>query len=302
MTKLKRVFQTAEEEGVSVEQVALDRYGSLEAFQEALDEKKYLDEKFGTNSSSTQASGKERSVYRAAIKKSQFKAPDGPNRSSMNEKQKREREDSVQSTSQSIPKASTAIVTKLVSSETVLTKDQLNKLFSKVLKARIMKSPNLDELEEEYEYEKRRSEMQQEVVILPTISSDGAVQPLANSPDSRGTKKLRTETHDDQGNRISYLDESKKTLEDLVREEKTNKKSHLDSDIAHQISKDSTYKDNLDYLDDQTEKFSRRKRDDSERQKQRAIKGILHRVPTNVLSITRSQENRSYAPFVQFLL
>lgn len=45
MTKLKRTYEAAEEEGRPIEEVALDRYGSLEAFEEAKEERRVLDER-----------------------------------------------------------------------------------------------------------------------------------------------------------------------------------------------------------------------------------------------------------------
>lgn len=45
MTKLKRTYEAAEDEGKSIEEVAMDRYGSLEAFEEAKEEKRVLDER-----------------------------------------------------------------------------------------------------------------------------------------------------------------------------------------------------------------------------------------------------------------
>ncbi|KAG9010213.1 hypothetical protein FRB94_010912 [Tulasnella sp. JGI-2019a] len=45
MQKLKRTYETAEEEGRSIEEVALERYGSLDAFEEAKEEKRILDER-----------------------------------------------------------------------------------------------------------------------------------------------------------------------------------------------------------------------------------------------------------------
>ncbi|GAA5943623.1 CWF19 family protein [Sporobolomyces koalae] len=45
MTKLKRTYEAAEEEGRSIEEVAEERYGSLEAFEEAKEEKRILDER-----------------------------------------------------------------------------------------------------------------------------------------------------------------------------------------------------------------------------------------------------------------
>ena len=35
MMRLRRVYETAEEEGRPIEEVAIDRFGSLEAFEEA---------------------------------------------------------------------------------------------------------------------------------------------------------------------------------------------------------------------------------------------------------------------------
>ena len=47
MTKLKRTYEVAEEDGRSVEEVALERYGSLAAFEEALEERRILDDRAG---------------------------------------------------------------------------------------------------------------------------------------------------------------------------------------------------------------------------------------------------------------
>lgn len=45
MTKLRRTYEAAEEEGRPIEEVALERYGSLEAFEEAKEERRVLDER-----------------------------------------------------------------------------------------------------------------------------------------------------------------------------------------------------------------------------------------------------------------
>ncbi|GAA6033553.1 hypothetical protein JCM8097_001452 [Rhodosporidiobolus ruineniae] len=47
MTKLKRTFEAAEEDGRPIEEVALERYGSIEAFEEAKEERRVLDERQG---------------------------------------------------------------------------------------------------------------------------------------------------------------------------------------------------------------------------------------------------------------
>ncbi|KAL1411883.1 Pre-mRNA-splicing factor cwf19 [Vanrija albida] len=45
MMKLRRLYEQAEEQGRSVEEVALERYGSLDEFNEALEERRVLDER-----------------------------------------------------------------------------------------------------------------------------------------------------------------------------------------------------------------------------------------------------------------
>lgn len=47
MMKVKRTFETADEEDRPVEEVAMERYGSLEAWHEALEERRILDEREG---------------------------------------------------------------------------------------------------------------------------------------------------------------------------------------------------------------------------------------------------------------
>ena len=51
MMKLRRVYETAEEEGKPVEEVALERFSSLEAFEEAKEERRILDEREGQRAS-----------------------------------------------------------------------------------------------------------------------------------------------------------------------------------------------------------------------------------------------------------
>jgi len=47
MMRLRRVYEAAEEEGLAVEEVGADRFGSLQAFEEAREERRILDEREG---------------------------------------------------------------------------------------------------------------------------------------------------------------------------------------------------------------------------------------------------------------
>lgn len=57
MMRLKRVYETAEEEGTPVEKLAMERFGSLEAFEEAKEERRILDERQGRRSSGGSGGG-----------------------------------------------------------------------------------------------------------------------------------------------------------------------------------------------------------------------------------------------------
>ena len=44
MMKLRRTYEAAAEEGKPIEEIALERFGTLEAFEEAKEERRILDE------------------------------------------------------------------------------------------------------------------------------------------------------------------------------------------------------------------------------------------------------------------
>jgi len=135
MIKLKRVFELAERESLAVEEVALERYGSLEEFKDALAERDFLSGK----------SSKDQSVNR----KRSMKFMDPRNSSSSTAQGETVRRST-------IPAAITSH-RDLAANEDVLSVDQLNKLYSKLLKARMMGSSDVEELEKRYEMEKERS-------------------------------------------------------------------------------------------------------------------------------------------------
>ena len=56
-------------------------------------------------------------------------------------------------------------------------------------------------------------------------------------------------------------------MHDLLREEKLNSESHYDMDMAHQISKDARFEDDLEYLEESTDTLSRVNRRDGKKSK-----------------------------------
>lgn len=64
MVKLKRVYETAEEDGRSVEDVAVERYGSMDAFNDARSERQWLDDRDNRRASRGGGSGRDRERQR----------------------------------------------------------------------------------------------------------------------------------------------------------------------------------------------------------------------------------------------
>lgn len=141
MMKLKRVFESAERECLPVEELALERYGSLEEFEDAIAERDFLEGK----------SSQHKSVNRK--RSSKYMDPRGNA-----ENVQRETTRYI-----SIPVAVTSQQEVTVNDD-IMSVDQLNKLYSKLLKAKMMGSPDVEELEKSYEIEKSKSENSVKVV------------------------------------------------------------------------------------------------------------------------------------------
>lgn len=191
MMKLRKVYETSAEEKRPVEEVALERFDSLEAFEEAREERRILDEREGRrssrgsrhdvmrNKSRTEESYMFSDVGTAALagRSASFKRPgtrdhslSGPStpvgRGSLPPTNKRV--DSLRLPSEAAsPATSHATLTPIPtvmtppvagpSKTSVLSTSELNKLQAKVLKAKLMGNPDAARLEKEYEVELTRT-------------------------------------------------------------------------------------------------------------------------------------------------
>ena len=142
MMKLKRVFERAERDSLSVEDVALERYGSLEDFEDAIAERDFL-------------GGKQyKKTFGTSKKYSKYMDP----RTSSSDQQKEYKPSSVP-----LAIASQNLVKE---DKEALSTDQLNKLYSKLLKAQMMGLPEADDLQIQYEAEKEKSENSSKVYFV----------------------------------------------------------------------------------------------------------------------------------------
>ncbi|KAJ7758575.1 CwfJ C-terminus 1-domain-containing protein-like protein [Mycena maculata] len=224
MMRLKRVYETAEEEGLSIEQVAIGRFGSLDAFEEAKEERRILDEREGKRAdrgrgerSSRDNGGGERGFMftdvggsGASSRSSSFRRPGGygesgpstPSPVSNPAPLANRRLDSLRVPSQvgsplaqsrtPIPSVMTPPVG--ASKTRGLSPSSLNRLQAKVLRAKLMGAPDADDLEREYEAESRKASdgeseggVRRKVEILPTLDGQGRLYDVGHGAEEEAT-------------------------------------------------------------------------------------------------------------------
>ncbi|TBU47785.1 CwfJ C-terminus 1-domain-containing protein-like protein [Dichomitus squalens] len=213
MMKLRRVYETAEEEGRSVEDVAMERFGSMELFEEAKEERRILDEREGKRASRTgerdrkgkgrEPEGERRLMFTdfstpssAASRSSSFRRPDldrsGPPTPGLAESdshlKKLEPSRLGQTTGSALAQARTPIPSAMTPSLSAtgvkaraMSPSSLNKLQAKVLRAKLMNAPNADALEKEYDEAQKlanggdegEGKVRTRVEVLPTLDIHG---------------------------------------------------------------------------------------------------------------------------------
>jgi hypothetical protein len=192
MMRLRRVYEAAEEEGLLVEEVGADRFGSLQAFEEAREERRILDEREGRRGdrdrnrggtdrpSHFNKDGEKRLMFTdvggsgGSSRSSSFRRPGGMPESNpstpsppsgMIRGLANKRLDSLRLPSQAgSPLAQShtpipSVMTPPVASGSLpraLSPSSLNKLQAKVLRAKLMGMPDAEKLEREYEVEARK--------------------------------------------------------------------------------------------------------------------------------------------------
>ncbi|KAI8827784.1 CwfJ C-terminus 2-domain-containing protein-like protein [Chytriomyces cf. hyalinus JEL632] len=213
MMRLKRLQEQASDESRDINELAMERWGSLEQLNQLLEEREFIDkrsgkrvEKFGRG---TDAPGGSSRVEKYG---SGFRKPvvaddsvDEFGRERRDDKKKDERSSAghkhhsgsnlsaASSTSRIIPQAATGGVMSsqraaFDPNEPVLTMDELNKLNARILKNSLMGKED-KELVEKFETERAKYEAhsannseskQDETVIVPTIDSRGQLQDIGS--------------------------------------------------------------------------------------------------------------------------
>ncbi|ROT36689.1 hypothetical protein SODALDRAFT_351966 [Sodiomyces alkalinus F11] len=232
MMKLRAVCTAAEQTGRSVEDVALERYGDLEDFDDAREEKMELDRRkiYGEG-----YVGKEQptgDLYRERLEKHRAT-------------QKREAESSAAELVQ-------GAVIPDPPMQTPMDQTTLNRLRAQMVKAKLRRAPDAAKLEKEYNE------------AAASFAKNGPQAVVLGVQDNRmlaGTRAEVKQVETKRGRDRGQVEENEDmSIEDMVREERRTRGQAGGEGmrLAERIAKDSRFDDDLEYMDENADKLAKR--------------------------------------------
>ncbi|KAI5921506.1 CwfJ C-terminus 1-domain-containing protein-like protein [Camillea tinctor] len=235
MTKLKGVYNMAEQTGRPVDEIAIERFGSLREFDDAREEKIEMDR---------------RKVYGEGYV--------GKEKPSGELFQQRKQSEGVREkrhaspTSRELGQGTVAPDNAFSHPTTQIDQTTLNRLKAQMMKAKLRKAPDAAKLEAEYN---------QAAAAFASKGPDAVVLNVMENrmlAGTRGeTKAVETKRGRERGN-VEQNDEM--TIEDMVREERRTR-GQAGGDglrLAERIAKDGKFDNDLDYMDENAEKLAKR--------------------------------------------
>ncbi|KAK0627559.1 CwfJ C-terminus 2-domain-containing protein-like protein [Immersiella caudata] len=231
MTKLKAVYTISEQSGRSVDEVAAERFGSLQDFDDAREEKIEMER---------------RKVYGEGYVGKEKPSGDLYEERMADARSKQPRRES------SSPEPEQGVVVQ----PPVVPLDQsaLNRLRAQLMKAKMRRAPDVAKLEEEYSAAMAAfasGTASSNAVVLDAshsrmlAGSRGEVKPITNK---RGVERGLVEANEDM------------SINDMVREERRTRGQAGGEGrrLAERIAKDTKFDDDLEYLDENAEKLAKR--------------------------------------------
>ncbi|KAJ4481924.1 CwfJ C-terminus 1-domain-containing protein-like protein [Lentinula aciculospora] len=255
MTRLKRVYETAEEEGRDVLEIALERFGSVEAWEEAQEERRILDERDGRRGrqqdrlGGSSGGGEKGFMFSGtSSRSSSFRRPGGsgpstpaPSTPSAGGPPVNRRLDSLRLPSQAsspLQQSHTPIPSVLTppqqhpsssSTRRTLSPSSLNKLQAKVLRAKLIGAPNAEKLEREYEDAQRLAngfdddnagiavKQNVKVQVLPTLDGRGRLYDIGSGSRSKTGEEENVGSGNRRKNKEKHFDTHDLHTGEIVR-------------------------------------------------------------------------------------
>ena len=238
MTKLKAVYRKAEENKESVDEVALKTYGDLRDFDDAREEEREMDRRkmYGKDYVGLEKPSGEffqERKLKAGIRRESAPDPhqEPPTTSKQGERM-----------AEAEPPATTV----------ALDTSSLNKLKAQLMKAKLMKAPNAAQLEQEYNQAMAANAAQPDVVVLNNMDNRQLAGDRSGEVTAVSGKRGRE--------RGLVVENEDMSIEDMVRNEKRTRGAMGGEgrNFAERIAKDSKFKNDLDYMDDNATNLSKK--------------------------------------------
>jgi diadenosine tetraphosphate (Ap4A) HIT family hydrolase len=237
MTKLKAVYDQAEREKKPVEEVASERLGSLRAFDNAREEETELER---------------RKLYGRGYVGKEKPSGELYQERKMKMGIRRDEQPSAQDEYSDLPQGE-VMPSQQSNVRPVVAVDQtqLNRMKAALMKAKLKRAPNVDQLQKEYdEAAASLSNGGDQVVVLGAMENRllagtrGEVVPITNK---RGRERGTVKENEDM------------TIEDMVREERRTRgqAGGEGRKFAEVIAKDAKFENDLEYMDDNSSKLAK---------------------------------------------
>ncbi|KAH7367642.1 cell cycle control protein cwf19 [Plectosphaerella cucumerina] len=233
MMKLASVYTLVDQTGRSVDDVALEKYGDLQDFDDAREERTQLDR---------------RKLYGEG-----YEGPDQPTGDLYRERKAKEAAAAKdEAPSDDEPPEQGVVIPDRPSQHTPMDQTTLNRLRAQMVKAKLIRAPNAAQLEAEYEQ------------AAANFATNGPQSVVLGAQESRilaGTrgevKAIETRRGRERGNVEENQD---MTIEDMVREERRTRGQAGGEGmrLAERIAKDSKFDDDLEYMDENADKLAKR--------------------------------------------
>ena len=235
LTKLKAVYTAAEQTGRPAEEIAIERFGSLEEFDDAREEKVEMDR---------------RRVYGEG-----YAGKEKPTGDLYDErKAKMHTEQHKRHRSPSPAPEQGVVVEDMVRQAAPVDQSTLNRMRAQIMKAKLRNAPDLAELEEKYN-------AAMEAFTTGVASSNAVVLDASYNrmlAGHRGEVKAITNKRGRERGTVEANEDM--SVEDMVREERRTRgqAGGEGKRLAERIAKDTKFDNDLDYMDENAEKLAKR--------------------------------------------
>lgn len=232
MMKLRAVYTMAEQTGRSVDDVALERYGDLQDFDDAREEKTELDR---------------RKIYGEG-----YVGKEQPTGDLYRERLEKQKATQKRRESPGQPEVVQGAVIPDPPVQTPMDQTTLNRLRAQMVKAKLRKAPDAAKLEEEYNEAAAR------------FANNGPQAVVLGLQDNRmlaGTRAEAKPVETKRGRERGKLEENEDmSIEDMVREERRTRGQAGGEGmrLAERIAKDAAFDDDLEYLDENAARLAKR--------------------------------------------